>query len=288
MSYDSYERLIRRITNWAQTTDHIQAVIIVGSRARPQESFDFFSDLDLIIFTSAVEELTLYHKWISELGRVWIADLDKTGPGDPEWFVVFENGQKADFLIAQAQKHLNLGQLIQKSPYRQVLMKGWQILFNRWGSPSITEDDLGIEVSMSQVEASELIRHINRTLILAHRAAKFIGRHERWYGQLMLSKIRQHLLWLIEEHARISTSGEVDTWYDGRFIEQWAAPSIKERLPDIFAQYDLKDMARALHAILSMAHQMASDIAKYNEIPYPTAGQKATFDWLISVVIPPD
>lgn len=58
-------------------------------------------------------------------------------------------------------------------------------------------------------------------------------------------------------------------------FNRWGSPSIK-------------DMARALHAILSMAHQMASDIAKYNEIPYPTDGQKATFDWLISVVIPPD
>ena len=174
MSSDSYEQLIRRITSWAQANEHIQAVIIIGSRARPQESFDFYSDLDLI------------------------------------------------------------------------------------------------------------------TLILAHRAAKFIGRRERWRGQLMLSQIRQHLLWLIEKHARISTLAGVDTWYDGRFIEQWAAPSVKETLPDIFAKYDPKDMARALRAILSMVDLMASEIAKNNDIPYPTAGQKATFDWLVSVVIPPE
>lgn len=286
MSSDSYDGLIRRIKSWAQANDYIQAVIIVGSRARPRESFDFLSDLDLIVFTSFVEQLTLYDGWISELGRVWIADLDETGPGDPEWIVIFENGQKADFVIAQAQPDLSLEQLLLKSPYQQVFMRGWRALFDRWGHPMISKEDWAVDTSKPPFEPSEYNQHINRILILVYRAAKFIGRRERWRGQLVLSQIRQHLLWLIEEHARISAQTVVDTWYDGRFIEQWAAPSVKEMLPEIFAKYDLEDMARALLVILSLAHLITSDIAKHNDIFFTTAGQKATFDWLVSVVNP--
>lgn len=288
MNSDSYEQLVRRIKSWSQVNEHIQAVIIVGSRARPQESFDFFSDLDLIVFTSAVEQLTLDDGWISELGLVWIADLDKTGPGDPEWIVIFKNGQKADFVIAHAQTNRNLGQLISRSRYRQVLRRGWQVLYERWGTPIISKQELALDAPTPQLETSEFTRQINRTLILAHRASKSIHRGELWRGQLILSQIREHLLWLMEEHTRQSTIGEVDTWYDGRFVEQWSASSVKGTLPDLFAKYDPKDMVRALRAILSVSHLMALDIAQYNDILYPTAGQKATLDWLDSVAILPE
>lgn len=288
MSTITYDKLIRDTKRWAQANESIQAIVIVGSRARSQESFDIYSDLDFIIFTTDVERLTLFDDWISILGRIWITDLDVTGPGDPEWTVIFDNGLKADFVIAQAQSHLTLEQMMLTPQYRQVSIRGWQVLFDRSDSSFISEDNLEFDLTWSKVEKSEFNRQINRTLIMAYRAAKFINRRERWRGQLLLSQIRQHLLWFIEQHSRLSQSDGIDTWYDGRFIERWVAPSVQEKIPDLFAAYDLRQMARALQACLSLTHQLASDIAQDEDNPYPTPGQKATYDWLSSLVLPPD
>jgi aminoglycoside 6-adenylyltransferase len=288
MSTISYDKLIRRTRRWALVNEQIQAVVIVGSMARSRAFFDIYSDLDFIIFTSDVKRLTLLDDWISELGRIWITDLDETGSGDPEWIVIFENGLKADFLIAQARPHLNLEQVIFNSRYRQVFMRGWQVLFDRRDSSAISDVDLGVELTLHLVEPLDFVKQFNRILILAHRAAKFINRQERWRGQLMLSQIRQQLLWFIERHAQISQTDKIDTWYDGRFIDHWAAPSIQQKLPDLFADYNLKDMVHALRACLSLTNLMALDIAQNEDIPYPNVGQKETLDWLVSVVLPPD
>jgi hypothetical protein len=49
---DAYQRLEHEFTEWALTQPAIQAVIIVGSRARSFHSADDWFDLDLIAFAS--------------------------------------------------------------------------------------------------------------------------------------------------------------------------------------------------------------------------------------------
>ena len=50
--FDPYLDIELRIVDWASAIPDIRAIVVYGSRASLNNSYDEFSDLDLILFTS--------------------------------------------------------------------------------------------------------------------------------------------------------------------------------------------------------------------------------------------
>ena len=57
-----------------------------------------------------------------------------------------------------------------------------------------------------------------------------------------------HVRQMIEWHARATHGWDYDTWYDGRFLHQWADPRTAAGLREADAHYDADDVRRALFA----------------------------------------
>jgi aminoglycoside 6-adenylyltransferase len=62
--------------------------------------------------------------------------------------------------------------------------------------------------------------------------------------------MRAQLVKMLEWHARATRGADLDTWYDGRFIDRWADPRAVATLPAVFALYEPESLN---HAVLSMA-----------------------------------
>ena len=92
----TYEDIEARIAAWAAAQPDIRAVIAVGSKARGDA--DAWSDLDLLMFTS---ERTRYldPDWLHMFGNAWLTYQDEAGPGDPEWFAIYDEGLKVDIVL---------------------------------------------------------------------------------------------------------------------------------------------------------------------------------------------
>jgi aminoglycoside 6-adenylyltransferase len=131
----TYDTLTAHIIQWTTDQSDVQAVIAVGSQARGDA--DAWSDLDLLLFTSNRDRY-LEAEWLNTFGKVWLTYMDKTGLGDPEWFVIYDGGLKADIVLLQVDEPTtNLGDLLSRYPYQGVFRRGIKVLFDRHGEPCL-------------------------------------------------------------------------------------------------------------------------------------------------------
>ena len=93
----TYEELEARLAEWAKDRPEVRAVVTVGSRARG--TADRWSDLDILILTSDRTALAADPSWLDTFGEAWLTYKDEAGPGDPEWFVMYDGGLKFDAVL---------------------------------------------------------------------------------------------------------------------------------------------------------------------------------------------
>jgi hypothetical protein len=92
-------------------------------------------------------------------------------------------------------------------------------------------------------DQAEFTALLNRVLLDAIKAAKFIRRKDLWRAkQLCDGEMKQHLLTMLEWEAAAQQDRR-DIWYDGRFLSEWADPQAVAELPAAFAAYDAADCA---------------------------------------------
>ena len=135
----TYAGIEAQITAWARTQPAVHALVVVGSRARLKPAADEWSDLDLVLFTDQPERYAVDGAWLSSFGPLWLAHLDHTGRGEPEWFALYAGGLKADFVlhaIPAALAQAGLPELIAASPYQNVFHRGVRPLYDH-RSPDI-------------------------------------------------------------------------------------------------------------------------------------------------------
>src|SRR5438105_6889935 len=90
--------LLDRIIEWTDQQPDIVALVMTGSRARP-EGGDELSDYDLEIFTSNPHALIKSDDWFRTLGKVWVHLPTESDRGFSTRLVVYEGGEKFDFTI---------------------------------------------------------------------------------------------------------------------------------------------------------------------------------------------
>ncbi|MFN8418635.1 MAG: aminoglycoside 6-adenylyltransferase [Anaerolineae bacterium] len=260
----SYELLEKHIVEWAKTQPAIRALISVGSRARGE--VDQWSDLDLVIFTTDRERYAKDDDWLRGFGTVWLTYLENAGAGDPEWFAFYEGGLKLDALLFSIQDAaLDTAALLASFPYRSVIARGVDVLYDREGTPRrIPAQPFTAPAPLTQPAFDHLI---NGFLLDAVNTAKFVARNDLWRAQRSLAQqLRSALLTLIAWHAY----GR-DTWYAGRFIDKWADQRVLASLPSLFPQYDQKSMKRTILAILDLFRWLGEETTTRVGIEFPTA-----------------
>jgi len=258
----TYEALQAHLAAWAGTQPAIRAIIVVGSQARGDA--DQWSDLDLVLLT-ADRARYLKPDWLSTLGNVWLTYLDKTGPGDPEWYAIYEDGLKVDVVILPvSDPALNLELLLSRYPYQAVFARGVRVLFDQQGQPrSLPTQAVSLPVPPSAADFDHLVSGF---LVEAVTMAKFALRGDFWRSQHWLAdELRPRLLTLMAWHAY----GR-DVWYNGRFMDSWADPRCLAALPQLFAHYDRASLVNALHTLLDLFLLIGEETAVRFRFTYPT------------------
>jgi aminoglycoside 6-adenylyltransferase len=84
MPASTYLQLEQRFIDWARTQSAIQAVIVVGSRARLDHPADEWSDLDLVVFTQDASSYLNDAAWLETFGHVRAVVSNSFGKNDRE------------------------------------------------------------------------------------------------------------------------------------------------------------------------------------------------------------
>ena len=260
---DSYEDLEASIAAWAQTQPTIRAIIVIGSRARGTP--DRWSDLDLLIFTTERERYAADPGWLNTFGEVVVIYLEDTEANDPEWYVIYEGGQKVDAVLMKIDDAtLDLETLLKPFDDWDAFRRGSYVLFDRLGTPRRLPT--APFTPPTPPTAAEFAHVVSGLLIEATTTAKLIRRGDIWRAQYRLPhSLRAYLLTLIEwqAHGR-------DSWYNGRNIEQWADPRVLAALPTLFALYERESLQQALRAVLDLFRALGEEVGARFGFSYPS------------------
>ena len=263
----TYEQLEARLAAWAEAHPTIRAVLSIGSRARGTP--DGWSDLDVLIFASNPEPYAVDSSWLDEFGDLWLAYREDTPAGDPEWYALYDGGLKLDAVLMRVEDaSLDLDEILKPFGHWHAIKRGVDVLFDRRGTRrKIVPKPVASEDAPS---AGEFTNVVNGALLASATVAKFIARGDYWRAQHWFANdLRPHLLTLLRWQAL----GQ-DTWYGGRFMEEWADPRVLAALPQVFPGFERESMEKALLAILKLFQLLGTETAAKFGYEYPTLVQK--------------
>lgn len=261
-TFDSYEMLEARLAAWAAGQPAIRAILSIGSRARGTP--DQWSDLDVLVFASEPQPYVDDAAWLSELGDIWLAYREDTGAGDPEWYALFAGGFKLDAVLLRVEEpSRSLDEILQAYAHWHAIQRSVDVLFHRFGTrreiPPVpfTPENPPIE--------SEFMNTVNGALLASATVAKFVTRGDYWRAQhWFAADLRPLLLTLMRWQAL----GK-DTWYGGRFMEEWADRRILAALPQVFPALERNSLQKSLLDMLDLFKLLGEETAAKFGYVYP-------------------
>jgi aminoglycoside 6-adenylyltransferase len=271
----AYDRLIARLTAWAEGEENIRAALIIGSRARRDHPADEWSDLDVILLARDPERYRATGAWIEEIGEPWLTFVERTPDGGHERRVLYAGGLDVDLVPDAAEgseRALDEGDL--PPMFRDMLRRGVRFLVDKDG----LADRLPVLAPEPPAwEPPDEAAFLNLTHDLWFHAvwtAKKLRRGELWMAHSCCdSYMKRRLLQMLAWHARASGDPARDTWMQGRFLEEWADPRAVAALGQAFARHDAEDVWRALHATMDLLAWLGRETAAALGFAYPAEGE---------------
>jgi aminoglycoside 6-adenylyltransferase len=276
-----YDSIIQNLYRWAEAEENIRAIVIVGSRARVNVPADDFSDLDLIIAATDLEEYINGSAWLEALGTPWLTFTEPTPlPEVKERRILFAEGLDVDcvfFPTTTIQESIESGISFFLA---DLVRRGMKVILDKDGAFA--------KIDLSRIEAPKFVKPTEAEFsnlvqdFLFHYVwvLKKLGRGEVWIAHFCLnSYLKWRLLTMIEWQARAKNGLDYDTWHDGRLIETWADPKIVQCFPKIFSRYDRAEIKQGVAEILSVFQMIAVEIAKQWDYSYPVEAQTRIKEW---------
>jgi aminoglycoside 6-adenylyltransferase len=270
--------LLERITAWAKGQEGMRALALVGSGARQDHPADVWSDLDLLLVATDPQAWLACTGWLAEIGVPWFSFLERDPSGTAiERRVLFAGGQDVDFIILPVE---SARQGFAGTFIPEIARRGVRVLFDKDGilGPMAVETSPRPEGLPSFQEFSEVV---NDFWFHAVWTAKKLRRGELWVAKSCCDDyLKRLLLRMLEWQAHAAGQGEVDTWFNGRFVEQWASPAALEKLRIAFAHYEEQDIWRALQASMELFDQLARETALRGQFEYPAENVGKVIGWI--------
>jgi aminoglycoside 6-adenylyltransferase len=273
-----YGSIVERFRKWAESDPGVRGAIIVGSQARIDMPADEWSDLDVVIFHTEPSRLIDSNEWFQPFGTVVLSMIEPTAVGGSrERRVLYSDGRDVDFavfpsaaipFIASAPEGLS------------VLGRGFKILVDKDHQldriPSVAR--VGAPESSGLPTKEEFLANVSDFYYHLLWFAKKLRRGETWLAKMGCDGYLKLLLVRMIEWSTVASSpSKVDVWHDGRFLDRWAPPEVKSRLPATFAQYETHDLSRALGETGQLYSLLAHGVAGKFGWAYPTEAEDAVW-----------
>jgi len=274
-----YGSIVEKFREWAESESDVRAALIVGSQARADLPADEWSDLDIVILHNDPARLIDSTDWFQAFGTVVLSMVERTAVGGSrERRVLYSDGKDVDFAIfpTAAIPYITL------SPEGlSVLGRGFIILLDKDHKLGELQSLAGTKrpVSLGLPTEGEFLANVSDFFYHVLWVAKKLRRGETWTakmgcdGYLKLLVVR-----MIEWSTVADTRTKVDVWHDGRFLDSWAPPEVRSRMPATFAQYDPLDISRALGETGRLYSQLARQVAGAFGWDYPRQAEEKVWE----------
>lgn len=270
--------LLNRFVLWAETQPDIRLLMVIGSRARSNQPADAWSDVDLIVAAHNPQPYLQYTDWLKMIGPVWVTHVEPTLAGVRERRVMFEGGYDFDLIfVADGQ----FGRLVHDPEVSDVIRRGVRILVDKDRIMTRITLPIGGRRPYEPPTEAEFTNLVNDFWYHAVWTTKKLRRGELWTAIHCCDGYMKHLLrQMLEWHTHAVGPGNHDTWFNGRFVEQWAEPRAIEQMREAFAHYSPADVARALQATMALFRRVATETAAQLNYAYPFQSDAHVNTWV--------
>ncbi len=291
-----YETLIGRFVAIARADDNIRAALVIGSRARTDHPADEWADLDVIVFAREPARLLDDTSWLRHIGPFVLTFVEETaGGGDRERRVLFANGSDVDFAVLPLSHIARFRAALKDGRSGDEIVTGAATAFGRGYRTLLDKDGLtaGLEVltaaplpGPTPPTPAAFDNDVNDFFYHVVWTARHLRRGERWWALGGCGHLRVLLLRMLEWHARATRGGGYDTWFRGRFLEEWADPRAVASFRSAFPRYEDGEIAATLAALLDLYARFARETAEASGFMYAAAGENYTSRLLTDVLAP--
>jgi aminoglycoside 6-adenylyltransferase len=268
------QEIEERFVAWATSCPDIRAACVIGSRARVDHPADAWSDLDIVVITSAPERYLTATDWLAHMGVPWLTFVEPTAVGaGSERRVLFEGGHDVDFAVFAPE----LFERIPPDIVHAVVRRGMRVLLDKDGHLTHLLASVAATHAPSARPPTdqECLEAINDFWYHAVWTAKKLRR-----GELLTAKgccdgyLKDLLLRMTIWHAGATRGWTHDTWHRGRFFEEWADPRVVAGFHAAYAHYDAADIERALWATMDLFRWVARETIAHLGYPYPGGAEE--------------
>jgi aminoglycoside 6-adenylyltransferase len=282
---DSYDDLLARFTEWARNEDTVRALMILGSRAREDHPADRWADLDLLLVVRDPLKVLSETEWLDSISPRLLTFVEPTAvAGQSERRVLFEGMYDVDLSVVP----VHVMSLLANEPPRELLFnvfgRGHRLVLDKDGMQGMLSSVLSA-IDLRPVGASpsqeEYLQVVNDFLYHVVWTAKHLERGELFWAKRSLDcHLTPLLLQMLEWHARALHGQGYDTWFRGRFLEEWADPRATASLKEASARYDEAELKKGLHSLLGLFQWVATETSERTDLPYPQNTSQRIADWL--------
>jgi hypothetical protein len=252
--------LIDFLTTWAKADPRVRALVLIGSRARSQHRPNRWSDTDFDVFADDHQSLLADLGWLDEFAPRWLTVI-----WQGEVMTMFEGGLMAGIEIQSAERI-------------EPRVREFRTLWDPEGL--ITKAEPG---QVRLPDADELGACVAKFWLQVVIAARRLAQGDLFRTVTHFHPIRYFVLEMLEWHAR--AGGATDTWYDGRFMGEWAEPWAVEALREVAATQDFDSLRTALRHAVRLFERLTQETAQRLGLPRPASVktdhvEAVVWDWL--------
>ena len=273
-----YGAFVEKIRTWAENDPDVRAVLIIGSQARTDVPADEWSDLDLLVFHADPARLIASTEWFQSFGTVVLSMVEPTAlGGSRERRVLYSDGRDVDFAVFPAEA---IRALTVSTEGQSVLSRGFVVLADKDHRLGGLESSAAVTppASVGPSSRDEFMANFSDFYYHVLWAAKKLRRGETWSAKMVCDGyLKLLLVRMIEWSTLASARAKVDTWHDGRFVDRWAPPEVRDRLPSTFGRYQSQDLARALRETGRLYSQLGHQVAEKLGWSYPTEAEQTVW-----------
>ncbi len=272
---DRYAEIKGKLYEYAVRNDDLRAIIAIGSSTRKETPADEYSDLDLILVTKKPE------KWLSReyhelLGEVRISFIEPTLGGGMERRSIYDEDKDLDMIVFSPEQ---FEKALREGVAGWVMNRGYSFIYDADSFSELAAQYVTPAVIGPEMTEKEYHNLVNDFYFHNIWACKKLQRGELWSAKMCIDAYLKNILLKMIEQYQIVVSG-ADVWHDGRFLERWADPTIKEELRDCFAHYDETGCRNALFATHTLFSRLASFVACKKGFEYPIKAKACAAEYL--------
>jgi aminoglycoside 6-adenylyltransferase len=166
----------------------------------------------------------------------------------------------------------------------EIIQSGSQVLFDKDAILS-NLPDLSFSVqAVTRPSYQTFLEVVNDFWFHVAWTAKKLKRGELWVAKNCCDTyLKNLLLRMMEWEAKAVKGWEITTWFNGRFLEQWALPQTIDELQQVFASYDAQDIWQALQATQVMFRRIAMETANRLAYLYPIEADEKVNAWIAQI-----